>query len=56
MHPSGAPPGHIIDISRSTIDLGLIAPLYYTAVKCRVHRITLQAIRLLETIFYKEGI
>jgi hypothetical protein len=41
MHPSGAPPGHIIDISRSTIDLGLIAPLYYAAVKCRVHRITL---------------
>jgi hypothetical protein len=56
MHPSGAPQGHIIDISRSTIDLGVIAPLYYAAVKCRVHRIRLQAIRLLETIFHRNGI
>jgi hypothetical protein len=31
-HPSGAPQGPTIDISRSTIDLGVIAPLYYTAV------------------------
>jgi hypothetical protein len=56
MYPSGAPQGHIFDISRSTIDLGVIAPLHYVAVKCRVHRIRLQAIRLLETIFSREGI
>jgi hypothetical protein len=56
MHSSEAPQGHIFDISRSTIDLGVIAPLYYVAVKCRVHRIRLQAIRLLETIFSREGI
>jgi hypothetical protein len=56
MQPSGAAPGHIIDTSRSTIYLGVIAPLDYVAVKCRVHRIKLQAIRLLETIFHREGI
>jgi hypothetical protein len=43
-------------MSRSIIDLGLIPPLYYAAIKCRVHRIRLQAIRLLETTSHREGI
>jgi hypothetical protein len=45
-----------IHMSRSIIDIGWIAPLYYTALKCRVHRIRLQAIRLIETTSHREGI
>ena len=44
-----------IYMSRSIVDIGWIAPLYYTALKCRVHRIRLQAIRLMETTSYREG-
>jgi hypothetical protein len=40
---------------RSIADMAWIAPLYYTAIKCRVHRIRLHAIRLLETSFHREG-
>lgn len=42
-------------MSRSIADMAWIAPLYYTAIKCRVHRIRLHAIRLLETSFHREG-
>ncbi|GAQ09951.1 hypothetical protein ALT_7272 [Aspergillus lentulus] len=42
-------------MSRSIGDLGWIAPLYYTAIKCRVHRFRLHAIRLLEGSFHREG-
>ncbi|GIJ99625.1 hypothetical protein Aspvir_003626 [Aspergillus viridinutans] len=42
-------------MSRSIGDLGWIAPLYYTTIKCRVHRIRLHAIRLLEASFHREG-
>jgi hypothetical protein len=42
-------------MSRSIGDLGWIAPLYYIAIKCRVHRIRLHAIRLLEGSFHREG-
>ncbi|GFG15525.1 hypothetical protein IFM61606_07649 [Aspergillus udagawae] len=42
-------------MSRSIGDMGWIAPLYYTAIKCRVHRIRLHAIRLLEASFHREG-
>ncbi|KAN0113220.1 hypothetical protein V8E51_006171 [Hyaloscypha variabilis] len=59
-HPSGLPhrplPWPRIHMSRSIVDIGWIAPLYYTALKCRVHRVRLQAIRLLETTSYREGI
>ncbi|KAJ4320137.1 hypothetical protein N0V84_006024 [Fusarium piperis] len=41
---------------RSIIDIGWIAPLYFTAVKCRVHRIRLQAIKLLPCSGHREGI
>lgn len=44
------------DMSRSIVDIGWIPPLYYTALKCRIHRIRLQAIRLLETTSHREGI
>ena len=51
--PVQAVPG---DMSRSVVDMGWIPVLYYTAVKCRIHRIRLQAIRLLESTSHREGI
>ena len=45
-----------VDMSRSIIDFGWIPPLYYTALKCRIHRVRLQAIRLLESASHREGI
>jgi hypothetical protein len=43
-------------MSRSIVDLGWIPPLFFTAIKCRVHRIRLHAIRLLESTSHREGI
>ena len=43
-------------MSHSIGDIGLIAPLYYVAVKCRVRRLRLCAIRMLEETPHKEGI
>ena len=51
--PVQAVPG---DMSRSAVDMGWIPVIYYTAVKCRVHRIRLQAIRMLESTSHREGI
>ncbi|KAJ5604858.1 hypothetical protein N7510_010012 [Penicillium lagena] len=45
-----------VNISRSIVDMGCIAPLYYVAVKCRVHRLRIQAVQLLESVFHREGI
>jgi Fungal specific transcription factor domain/Fungal Zn(2)-Cys(6) binuclear cluster domain len=45
-----------VDLSRSVVDMGWIPPLYYTALKCRVHRLRLQAIRFLEVSTHREGI
>lgn len=45
-----------IDMSRSMADVGWIPPLYYMAIKCRIHRIRLQSIRLLESASHREGI
>lgn len=45
-----------IHMSRSIVDIGWIAPLYYTALKCRIRRIRLQAVRLIETTSYREGL
>ena len=39
----------------SIVEIGWIPPLYYTAIKCRVHRIRLHAIRLLELSSHREG-
>ncbi|KAJ2980921.1 hypothetical protein NUW58_g6817 [Xylaria curta] len=43
-------------ISHSVGDKGWIPLLYFVAVKCRVHRIRLQAIKLLSQTAHKEGI
>ena len=40
----------------SVIEIGWIPPLYYVALKCRVHRIRLHAIQLLELSPHREGI
>ena len=45
-----------IDMSRSMIDVGWIPPLYFMAIKCRIHRIRLQSIKLLESASHREGI
>ncbi|ORY59726.1 uncharacterized protein BCR38DRAFT_445346 [Pseudomassariella vexata] len=52
------PPPDSTQGSRSpyTSELGCIPPLYYTAIKCRVHRVRLHAIRLLENSPHREGI
>jgi hypothetical protein len=42
--------------SHSVCDKGWIPLLYFVAVKCRVHRIRLQAIKLLAQTSHKEGI
>ena len=42
--------------SRALPNMGWITPLYYTAVKCRNHRIRLHAIKLLELMPHREGI
>ncbi|KAI1185699.1 hypothetical protein F5B17DRAFT_406779 [Nemania serpens] len=44
------------NISHSVGDKGWIPLLYFIAVKCRVHRLRLQAIRLLSQSLHKEGI
>ncbi len=49
-------PAHRLDMARSIVDMGWVAPLYYAAVKCRVHRVRLQAVRLLESTSHREGI
>jgi hypothetical protein len=48
--------GDVSDMSKSMADVGWIPPLFYTAVKCRVHRLRLHAIKLLETTPHKECI
>jgi hypothetical protein len=40
----------------TTCDMGWIPPLYYTALKCRVHRIRLHAVRLLQSTTHREGV
>ena len=47
--------GQLVDMARSIVDMGWVSPLYYVATKCRVHRIRLQAVRLLETTSHREG-
>ncbi|CAM1501319.1 Fc.00g104810.m01.CDS01 [Cosmosporella sp. VM-42] len=49
-------PRQLADMTRSIIDMGWVPPLYFIAVKCRVHRIRLQAVRLLETTSHREGL
>ncbi|KAE8447339.1 hypothetical protein EG329_010897 [Mollisiaceae sp. DMI_Dod_QoI] len=47
--------GCLADMSDAVAEVGWIPPLYYTAIKCRNHRIRLQAVRLLKALPHKEG-
>ena len=60
-HPNGErhPKGHHDPeptSPNSVSDMGWIAPLYFTAIKCRNHRIRHQAVELLQLTPHKEGI
>ncbi|KAI4154677.1 MAG: hypothetical protein LQ340_001521 [Diploschistes diacapsis] len=48
--------GHPPEEANGIIEMGWIPPLYYVALKCRVHRVRLHAIRLLEASPHREGI
>jgi hypothetical protein len=48
--------GNFLNMAHCYADIGWIPALYYTAIKCRVHRVRLQAIRLLECSTHREGI
>lgn len=54
--PNDALEEHEMEMSRSIVDMGWIPPLYYTAVKCRIHGIRHRAITLLESTSHREGI
>jgi hypothetical protein len=43
-------------MSNSITDMGWLPKLYFTAIKCRNHRVRLQAIRLMKSSPHKEGI
>ncbi|KAH7140420.1 hypothetical protein B0J13DRAFT_477633 [Dactylonectria estremocensis] len=47
---------HDPNVASFTADRGWIAPLYFTAIKCRVSHIRLQAIRLLRSTVSREGL
>jgi hypothetical protein len=49
-------PNQGVEIAKSVIDVGINQPLYYLATKCRVHRLRLQAIRLLDSSAHREGV
>lgn len=48
--------GSFLNMAHSYADIGWIPALFYTATRCRVHRVRLQAIRLLESSTHREGI
>ncbi|KAI9743659.1 MAG: hypothetical protein M1818_002975 [Claussenomyces sp. TS43310] len=48
--------GHGFAPFGSTADIGWIPPLYYTALKCRKHRIRIHAVKLLSSTLHREGI
>jgi hypothetical protein len=47
---------HVTGLVSIIADIGWIPPLYYTALKCRNHRIRLHAIRLLKSVPHREGV
>lgn len=49
-------PDQDVEIAKSVIDVGINQPLYYLATRCRVHRLRLQAIRMLESSAHREGV
>jgi hypothetical protein len=50
------PSGYCRVMSTSIADIGGIPPLYYTVIKCRNHRIRLQAAKILDRFAHKETI
>jgi len=48
--------GFKLHTCRPWSDMGWIPPLYYTALKCRNHRIRTQAIKLMSYPWHKEGV
>jgi hypothetical protein len=46
---------HLGDTHGTIFDIGWISALYYTSIKCRIRRIRLHAIRLLESTTHREG-
>ncbi|KAE9375937.1 hypothetical protein N431DRAFT_370905 [Stipitochalara longipes BDJ] len=50
--------GHNIGKSKATMGMGWIPTLYFVAIKCRIHRVRLQAIKLLQSTgpLHREGI
>lgn len=53
---SGTPFEHKPDLCHFVSDIGWIPPMYYIATKCRVHRVRMQAIRLLGSATSREGL
>ena len=49
-------PTNTVLMSRSILDAGVLAPAYYMAIKCRIRRVRVQAVRLLELHCHREGI
>ena len=48
--------GDFLNMAHCYADIGWIPVLFYAAIKCRVHRVRLQAIQLLECSTHREGI
>ncbi|KFA55132.1 hypothetical protein S40293_08679 [Stachybotrys chartarum IBT 40293] len=46
---------HLLNMSRTVIDLGSVAPLYYVAANCRVSHIRSRALDVLERSTHREG-
>ncbi|KAJ3496808.1 hypothetical protein NLG97_g2386 [Lecanicillium saksenae] len=44
------------DLRHFIMDLGCLAPLYYIATKCRDHVVRWQGVKMLESVFHREGI
>ncbi|KAI0155134.1 hypothetical protein GGR57DRAFT_88671 [Xylariaceae sp. FL1272] len=53
---SKTPTSYQFDIARSMVDVGCIAQIYYTAIKCRNHSIRLRAVTYLEAMSHREGL
>ena len=52
---SNLPPGQQFTMSKSIVDFGWIPALYYTALKCRAHRVRVQAVQSMESTSHREG-
>ncbi|KAI1259456.1 hypothetical protein F5Y18DRAFT_297537 [Xylariaceae sp. FL1019] len=53
---SKTPTSSQFDIARSMVDVGCLAQIYYTAIKCRNHSIRLRAVTCLDLLCHREGL